>query len=73
MKLAVALVPIAALFACSSPSNPAKAEPVMNQQIIDRYTHERNIERLGNLDEPDPDAGAKVEMPENIPASARVS
>jgi hypothetical protein len=40
MKLAVALVPLVALFACSSPSNPAKAEPVMNQQIIDRYTHD---------------------------------
>lgn len=41
MKLAVALVPIITLMACSSPSNPAKAEPPVNQQqIIDRYTHD---------------------------------
>ena len=40
MKLAIALVPIVALLACSSPSNPAKAEPAMRQQIIDRYTHD---------------------------------
>ncbi len=40
MKLAVALVPIVALLACGSPSNSAKAEPSVNQQIIDRYTHD---------------------------------
>jgi hypothetical protein len=41
MKFAVALVPIITLMACSSPSNPAKAEPPVNQQqIIDRYTHD---------------------------------
>jgi hypothetical protein len=40
MKFAVALVPIVALLACSSPSDPAKAEPTVNQQIIDRYTHD---------------------------------
>jgi hypothetical protein len=40
MKFAVALVPIAALLACGSPSDPAKAEPTVNQQIIDRYTHD---------------------------------
>lgn len=40
MKFAVALVPIIMLMACSSPGNPAKADPTVNQQIIDRYTHD---------------------------------
>jgi hypothetical protein len=41
MKLFVALVPAITLLACSSPSNPAKAEPPVNQQqIVDRYTHD---------------------------------
>ncbi len=40
MKIAVALVPIVALLACNSPSNPVKAEPALRQQISDRYTHD---------------------------------
>lgn len=40
MKLAVALVPVVVLLACGSPSDSAKAEPPVNQQIIDRYTHD---------------------------------
>lgn len=40
MKLAVALIPVVALLACSSPSNPAKAEPAVNQQILDRFSHD---------------------------------
>jgi glycoside/pentoside/hexuronide:cation symporter, GPH family len=41
---------------------------------IDRSKHERNIERLGSVDEPDSDAGAKVRVldDESIPASARI-
>ena len=40
MKFAVALVPLVALLACSSLGNSAKADPTVNQQIIDRYTHD---------------------------------
>ena len=40
MKLTVALVPVVVLLACGSPSDPAKAEPAVHQQIIDRYTHD---------------------------------
>jgi hypothetical protein len=41
MKFAVALIPIVVLLACSSPIDPAKAEPTVNhQQILDRYTHD---------------------------------
>ena len=40
MKFAAALVPVVALLACGSPGNPAKADPTVNQQIIDRYTHD---------------------------------
>lgn len=41
MRFVVALLPMVVLLACSSPSNPAKAEPTVNhQQIIDRYTHD---------------------------------
>ena len=64
--LGMVFVPIVVIFSAISIA-------VLMYYDIDRYTHERNIERLGNLDEPDPDAGAKAEMTENIPASARVS
>jgi Na+/melibiose symporter-like transporter len=67
-NLGLVFVPIVAIFSAISIA-------VLMFYDIDRSKHERNLERLGSVDEPDPDAGAKVEglEDEGIPASARVS
>lgn len=40
MRTFVAVLPVIALLACSSPGNPVKAEPSVNQQqLIERYTN----------------------------------
>jgi Na+/melibiose symporter-like transporter len=67
-NLGLVFVPIVAIFSAISIA-------VLMFYDIDRSKHERNLERLGSVDEPDPDAGAKVQVLDDgsMPASARVS
>jgi GPH family glycoside/pentoside/hexuronide:cation symporter len=66
--LGMVFVPIVVIFSAISIA-------VLMFYDIDRSTHQRNLEQLGNADESDTDAGAEMKVldDECIPKSARVS